>query len=217
MSQVNQLKYYPPFEEKLNVISHAIGCVLAIVATILMADKAIRYGNHVHVVSYIIYGSSMILMYAASASYHYFKEPALRFRLKIFDHAAIYMMIAGTYTPFTLITLKGYIGWILFSVSWGIALIGITLKVYFVGRFRLISTVAYVLMGWLIVFAIEPLKTNLPADGLWWLIAGGITYTLGAVLYMFHKLKFNHAIFHLFVLGGSVCHFIAVYCYVLVV
>ncbi len=215
MSRISALKYYPPFEEKLNVLSHALGLIFAIIATIFMSVKAIKYGNHLHVISYMIYGGSMILLYAASTSYHYCQESVLRLRLKILDHSAIYLLIAGTYTPFTLVTLKGHIGWILFGVSWGIALIGIILKVYFTGKFRLVSTLAYVLMGWLIVFAIEPLKVNLPADGLWWLITGGITYTLGAILYMVHKLKFNHAIFHLFVLGGSVCHFIAVYCYVL--
>jgi hemolysin III len=135
--------------------------------------------------------------------------------LKIIDHASIYVLIAGTYTPFTLVTLNGTIGWVIFGTSWGLALTGIILKLFFTGKYDLISTIMYVLMGWVIVFAIKPLINNLPLEGLLWLFAGGISYTIGAILYSIKKIKFNHAIFHMFVLIGSFCHFMSVFFYVL--
>ncbi len=215
MSKLQTLKYYSPAEEKVNVISHAIGLILSIIALILLIIKALQYGNGWHLISYGIYGMSLIMLYSASTIYHITQEPALRKKYKIFDHAAIYLLIAGTYTPYTLVTLSGKIGWILFAISWGLAVFGMTLKLFFTGRFTLVSTLAYVVMGWLIVFAYEPLKNSLSTDGLFWLLAGGVSYTVGALLYAIHKLKFNHAIFHIFVLIGSVCHFISVYFYVL--
>ncbi len=215
MSEEISVKYYSVLEEKINIYTHALAFVLAIPALVLLIIKAVSFGNVWHVVSYSIYGSCMILLYLASTLYHSAKNINARRRLKVFDHAAIYLLIAGTYTPFTLVTLSGSIGWVLFGVSWGLALIGIILKLYFTGRFTLVSTGAYVVMGWLIVFAINPLKENLADGGLFWLIAGGISYTVGALLYAIHKLKFNHAIFHVFVVLGSVCHFISVYYYVL--
>ncbi|MBL4773479.1 MAG: hemolysin III family protein [Alcanivoracaceae bacterium] len=215
MSKVKTLKYYPPLEEKINVISHALGFVLGTTALILLIIKAVKYGNNWHLVSFTIFGISMMLLYGTSTFYHFTQEPNLRKKLKIFDHAAIYILIAGTYTPFTLVTLYGKIGWILFGVSWGLASFGIILKLFFTGRFTLISTLAYVVMGWLIVFAINPLRNNLSEEGLFWLLAGGVSYTVGAILYAFHQLKFNHAIFHIFVLIGSMCHFISIYFYIL--
>ncbi|VAW32962.1 FIG01964566: Predicted membrane protein, hemolysin III homolog [hydrothermal vent metagenome] len=210
-----RVKYYSRLEEKINVISHAVGLVMAPIALVFLLVKAVKYGDIWHVVSFGIYGVSMVLLYAASTFYHLSKKPAIRKNMKVFDHAAIYLLIAGTYTPFTLVTLKGTVGWVLFGVSWGLASLGITLKLFFTGRFNLISTLAYVVMGWLIVFAAEPLLHSLSANGLFWLIIGGIFYTLGAILYAIDKLKFNHAIFHIFVLLGSISHFISIYFYVL--
>jgi hemolysin III len=135
-------------------------------------------------------------------------------RLRVVDHASIYVLIAGTYTPFTLITLAGPTGYTLFAVAWIMAVCGIVLKLFFTGRFTALSTAMYVLMGWLIVFAIKPLMAGLPPAGLLWMLAGGVAYTVGALLYGIKALPFNHAIFHLFVLAGSLCHFIAVYAYV---
>ena len=135
--------------------------------------------------------------------------------MRVFDHAAIYLLIAGTYTPFTLITLKGTVGWLVFGVSWAMAVAGVVLKFYFTGRYHRVSTAMYVVMGWVIVFAIKPLVANLPSEGLFWLVAGGLSYTVGAVFFMLEKVKFNHALFHVFVLSVSVSHFIAVYFYVL--
>jgi len=209
------ITYYEPKEEKFNVISHAIGLVLSVIALVLLVVFASLEGNSKHIISFSIYGASLIVLYSASTFYHYSQNPKLRKKLNIFDHAAIYVLIAGTYTPFAMLVLKGWVGWTILGVSWGLALIGIILKLFFTGRYDKISTFAYVLMGWLIIFAIKPLIDNFPIQGLIWLLAGGVFYTIGAILYSIKKLKFNHAIFHVFVLLGSFCHFIAVFFYVL--
>jgi len=215
MKDIERIKYYSPIEEKINIISHAIGFILSIVAFVLLVTHANLHGDVWHIVSFSIFGASLIILYAASTFYHSAKKPELRNRLKIIDHASIYILIAGTYTPFTLVTLNGTIGWVIFGTSWGLALTGIILKLFFTGKYNLISTIMYVLMGWVIVFAIKPLINNLPLEGLLWLIAGGISYTIGAILYSIKKIKFNHAIFHMFVLLGSFCHFMSVFFYVL--
>jgi len=212
---MDESHHYPPLEEKLNIASHVLGFILSLVALVLLVVHASRHGNAWHIVSFSIFGASLVILYGASAIYHSVKDPVLRSRLRIVDHATIYLLIAGTYTPFTLITLGGFAGWTIFGVSWGMAAIGIVLKIFFTGRYDLLSTLMYVFMGWIIVFALEPLIHNLSSDGLFWLVAGGIAYTLGAVLYSIKKIKFNHAIFHVFVLIGSICHFISVYFYVL--
>ena len=207
--------YYEYKEEQLNVISHAIGLVLSIIALVFLVVYSVKYGTATHVVSFSIYGTSLIVLYSASTFYHYSKSPKLRSRLNIFDHAAIYVLIAGTYTPFTLVVLKGWVGWTIFGVSWGLAIIGIALKLFYTGKYDKISTIAYVLMGWLIIIAIKPLIDNFSFNGLMWILFGGIFYTVGALLFMMRSLKFNHAIFHIFVLLGSFCHFMAVFYYVL--
>jgi len=210
-----EVTFYDPKEEKLNVISHGIGLLLSIAALVLLVVYASKYGSVWHIVSFSIYGASLIVLYSASTFYHYVQNPKLRYKLNIFDHAAIYVLIAGTYTPFTLVVLKSWVGWTIFGVSWGLAILGIVLKLFFIGRFDKISTIAYVLMGWLIIFAIKPLVTNLPFEGLMWLLSGGISYTVGAILYSIKSIKYNHAIFHIFVLLGSFSHFMAVFFYVL--
>ncbi len=206
---------YSLMEERINISSHAIGFVLSVIALVLLVMHAVAYGNVWHIVSFTVFGVSLVLLYAASTIYHSAKSPLIRNRLRILDHAAIYGLIAGTYTPFTLVTLGGFTGWTIFGVSWAMATVGIVLKIFFTGKYDLISTLMYVFMGWIIVFALEPLIHNLSSDGLFWLVAGGVSYTLGAVLYSIKKIKFNHAIFHVFVLIGSICHFISVYFYVL--
>ena len=209
------ITYYEPKEEKLNVISHAVGLVLSIAALVLLVVYSSIYGSAWHIVSFSIYGASLIVLYSASTFYHYVQSPKLRHRLNIFDHSAIYVLIAGTYTPFTLVVLNGWVGWTIFGVSWGLAIAGIILKLFFTGKYDKISTFAYVLMGWVVIFAIKPLVHNLPFEGLMWLLAGGVFYTVGAVLYSIKNLKYNHAIFHIFVLLGSFAHFVAVFFYVL--
>jgi hemolysin III len=189
---------YPPGEERLNIVSHAIGFVLSLAATVLLVMRAIDIGN------------ARVLV----TTYHSATRPALRARLRIVDHASIYVLIAGTYTPFAMVTLHGPVGWWIFGATWGLALGGIIMKLFFTGRFHLTSTLMYVFMGWIIVFAIKPLMNNLSQTGLLWLVIGGIAYTFGAALYGIKSLKFNHALFHLLVLVGSVCHFVSVFYFV---
>ncbi len=181
----------------------------------LLLLRAGQYGNIWHVVSAGIFGASLIALYAASSFYHSAREPERRKKLRIVDHASIYVLIAGTYTPFALITLRDSVGWILFGVTWGLATIGIILKLFHTGKFNLLSTLMYIFMGWVIIFALKPLVNNLSAEGLFWLFAGGLAYTLGAIIYSIKKINFNHATFHIFVLIGSFCHFISVYFYIL--
>jgi hemolysin III len=210
-----ETKFYSPLEERINILSHAIGLLLSIIAVVLLVTRASSYGNAWHIVSVAIFGASLIALYAASTTYHSATRAELRARLRVIDHATIYILIAGTYTPFSLITLNGATGWTIFAVSWGMAISGITLKLFFTGRFNLVSTLMYVFMGWIIIFAVKPLIASLPTEGLFWLVAGGLSYTIGAIIYSIKKVPLNHAIFHLFVLAGSICHFVAVYFYVL--
>jgi hemolysin III len=205
---------YSKAEERVNVVSHGIGFSASIIALILLLVRALSFGDAPRIISFSIFGISLVTLYAASTLYHAAKEETLRSRLKVFDHTAIYVLIAGTYTPFTLVTLHGTVGWVIFGISWGAAITGIILKFFFIGRFRVVSTVMYVLMGWLIVFAAKPLAAAMPAAGLSWLAGGGLAYTLGAVLYIIRRIPFNHAMFHILVLAGSACHWVAVYGYV---
>jgi hemolysin III len=215
MAEGAELKFYSPLEERINIGSRAIGLVMSMVAVLLLILRASSHGNAWHIVSAAIFGASLIALYAASTTYHSATRPELRARLRIIDHATIYILIAGSYTPFALVTLNGPVGWTIFAVSWGLAISGIVLKLFFTGRFNLISTLMYVFMGWIIIFAVKPLVASLPTQGLYWLIAGGLSYTIGAIIYSIKKVPLNHAIFHLLVLAGSVCHFMAVYFYVL--
>lgn len=208
-------KYYPPAEERINILSHAFGFLLSLVALALLLMHSINHGTAWHVISFAVYGLSLTIMYAASTAYHATKDPDRRNFYKVCDHAAIYVFIAGTYTPFALITLAGKTGWAIFGVSWVLAVTGIILKLFFTGRYSFLSTSMYVAMGWMILFAIKPLIASLPAAGLYWLVAGGVLYTVGAIVYGIHAIKFNHAIFHLLVVLASLCHFISVYFYVL--
>ena len=162
----------------------------------------------------IIYGLSLILLYAASTFYHSAKDTLRRRKLNIFDHAAIYVLIAGTYSPFTLIVLEGYLGWLVFFLTWSFAFIGIVVKLFFTGRFDILSTILYVFMGWQIVFVYRTLIENLATQGLQLLFLGGIFYTVGALLYSIKKIPYNHTLFHVFVLLGSLCHFFSVYYFI---
>ena len=209
------ISQYSTLEETLNVSSHAVGFALSIIALVALLLHSMPGGDILTIVSVTIFGCSLIITYAASTIYHSSRSPLRRSRLRIMDHASIYLLIAGTYTPFALIVLQGLIGWIIFGISWGMAIVGITLKLSFTGRYRLLSTLMYLFMGWLIVFAIVPLIAKMPFMGMRWLVAGGLAYTLGAVLYSIRKIPLNHAIFHIFTMVGSICHFFAVYLYVI--
>jgi hemolysin III len=210
-----EARYYPPAEERINILSHALALLFSILGLLALVTRALQFGDTLLLVSFTVFGLSLVALYTASTIYHSTLEPTLRARLRTVDHASIYVLIAGTYTPFTLITLQGAAGWTLFGITWGMAATGIVLKLFFTGRFRLISTLMYVFMGWLIVFFIKPLMASFPPAGLAWLLAGGIAYTLGAVLYSIPKVPFHHAVFHVFVVLGSACHFVAVFRYVL--
>lgn len=199
----------------MNVASHAFGLALSAFGLVLLILRAVELGGLMPIISFLIFGLSLILLYAASTFYHGAKKIKWRRRLNVLDHIAIFILIAGTYTPLAMVTLNGKTGWIIFGIIWGIALIGTILKLFFTGRFQVLSTIMYVAMGWLVVFAIEPLMKNLSSEGLIWLLCGGVAYTVGAILFSFNRIKFNHAIFHVFVLAGSFCHFMAIYNYVL--
>ncbi len=194
------MKYYSPLEEKTNVISHAIGLCLGIAALVVMVVRASLHGDAWHIVGASIFGAGLIILYAASTIYHSARKPEARKVLRVIDHATIYVLIAATYTPFTLVTLNGWVGWLMFGLVWAFALAGIILKLFFTGRYDILSTLMYVFMGWMIIFAAKPLVENLSTDGLTWLIAGGVAYTVGAIVYGIRQIRFNHAIFHLFVL-----------------
>lgn len=203
-------------EELFNASSHGIGTLLSIAALVIMVVFSSFTGHATTVVSSSIYGASLVFLYAASTLYHAAVNPSIKKKLKIVDHSSIYFLIAGTYTPFMLVTLHGAWGWSMFGVVWGLALVGLIFKLFFTGRFEYISIAMYLLMGWIVIIAIKPLIHHLNFDGLVWLLAGGLCYTLGVAFYATdHKYKFNHFIWHLFVLAGSLCHFFAIMFYVI--
>ena len=206
---------YSEAEEKFNIYSHAIGVIFGVIAIYLMLSMSIKTGDWYHITGSLVYGLSIITLFLASTLYHSAKDEKRRKHLKVFDHASIYGLIAGTYTPYLLITLHGVWGWSLLGVIWGVAIIGIVFKIFYAGKFKLASTIAYVLMGLIILIAIKPLYHNLPSEGLTLLWLGGVFYIVGAIFYVIDKLPYNHAIFHVWVLMGAVTHFLSVYLYVL--
>jgi hemolysin III len=197
-------------EEIVNALTHGIGAVIALAAGAVLITLAAVYGDMWQLAGAIVFGATLLLLYLASTLYHAIPHPIAKLRLKVFDHCAIYLLIAGTYTPFTLIGLRDDGGWLLFGVIWTLALAGIVFKLFFTGRFKLVSTLIYVAMGWIALLAIGPMLRQLPPVTLGWLFAGGVAYTVGALFYMSRRLRYAHAIWHLFVIAGSVCHFVAV-------
>ncbi|MCZ8522753.1 MULTISPECIES: PAQR family membrane homeostasis protein TrhA [Paenibacillus] len=201
-------------QERANAISHGIGVLLSIAALVLLVLQSVRTGSLWHIVSFTVFGLSLIVLYTASTLLHSARREPWVSIFEIFDHAAIYVLIAGTYTPYLLVTIRGPLGWSLLGTVWGLALLGIIFKLFFVKKFNLLSTLFYIGMGWLIIFAFEPLQQQLSAPGVMWLVIGGVLYTLGTVFYLWRRLPYHHMIWHLFVLAGSACHFISVYLYV---
>jgi hemolysin III len=201
-------------EEVASLVTHAAGVAFSIAA---LATLLVASGNDpLKLISASVFGTSLILLYLSSTLYHFFTSPRWKAHFQAVDHACIYLLIAGSYTPVTLITLHGIVGWWLFGTVWLLAIIGILVKFLLKGKKdHWISTALYLAMGWLIVLAIRPLLEQMPVAGFWWLVAGGISYSAGIVFYAWHRLPFNHAIWHLFVLGGSICHVIAVCGFVL--
>lgn len=195
-------------EEVASLVTHAAGVVFSVVALLVM--WALSAGDALKVVSATVFGISLVLLYSSSTLYHFSTSPRWKARYQALDHACIYLLIAGSYTPFTLITLKGPSGWWLFGAVWSMALGGVLMKTLWKGkRDHWISTSLYLLMGWLILFAFGPLLRAMPAAGVWWLAAGGLAYSFGVVFFAWKQLPFNHAIWHLFVLAGSLCHVVA--------
>jgi hemolysin III len=203
---------YSKTEELLNAITHFAGLVLAIVGLVALIAKA---KNNVQVASVTIYGSTLILMFFASTAYHSITNVSLKYHLKIVDHAAIYLLIAGTYTPLMLVTLDSMWGLVGISLIWSLALLGVMFKLYFHGRFPKLSMATYIIMGWLAVCFIYPLSKNLDAGGLWFLVVGGLCFSVGAVFYMMKSRQYTHAIWHVFVMGGCASHFMMIYLYVI--
>jgi hemolysin III len=202
---------YSKREENLNIITHGLGFLATVVVFPFLGMKAVTFSGFWKPASFIIYGLSLMVLYAASTCYHAAKDPVKRRKLNIFDHSSIYLLIAGSYSPFCLVGLDSEFGWYMFLCVWTFALIGVVLKFFFTGKYDKISTAMYLLMGWQVLFFIKPLMQNLSENGLTLLILGGIFYSIGAILYSIRKLPYNHAIFHVFVLAGSISHFLAIY------
>lgn len=204
-----------PHEELANTLTHGLAAVAALVGGAVLVTLAALQGDARQLAAAIVFCSTLLLLYLASTLYHAARHPLTRARLKVFDHCAIYLLIAGTYTPFTLIGLRGELGRNMFIAIWALALAGIVFKLFYTGRFKLVSTLIYVAMGWLAIVAIKPVMAALDAWTFGWMLAGGVAYTLGTVFYHRPGLRFSHAVWHLFVVAGSVCHYIAVMAQVL--
>lgn len=196
-------------EELANALTHGLGAIAALAAGSVLVTLAAVWGDGWQLAGAIVFGACLLLLYVASTLYHATHHPAAKARLKVFDHCAIYLLIAGTYTPFTLIALRGAWGWGLFAAIWTLAIAGVVFKLFYTGRFKRLSTLIYVAMGWLALVAIGPLLRVLDATTLAWLLGGGLAYTLGTVFYL-RSSAFSHAIWHLFCVAGSVCHYVAV-------
>ncbi|HVP42478.1 MAG TPA: hemolysin III family protein [Terriglobales bacterium] len=197
-------------DEFANALTHGIGLLLALIAVPVLIMLAAMHGSAWHVVGISVYGSSLIALYAASTLYHWVQHPPAKRILRIIDHSAIYLLIAGTYTPFMLVNLHGPWGWTLLALVWTMALFGIAWKLVNLERYVVASTIVYIAMGWLVLIAARPLFRAVPLRGLAWLLAGGLAYTVGIVFFGWSRIRFNHAVWHLFVLVGSACHYVAV-------
>ncbi|MET0028379.1 MAG: hemolysin III family protein [Candidatus Thiodiazotropha sp.] len=201
-------------EEIAHAITHGVGILLSVAGFALLVTFASLYGNVWHVVSSSIYGATLILMYTASTLYHSIPMPRAKRVLQRLDHAAIFLLIAGTYTPYTLVNMRGEWGWLLFGLVWGIALFGVLFEFLRRDRFKWLSLTLYLGLGWLVVIAIKPLIDSVETGGLWLLLAGGLCYSLGVIFYVWKRLAYHHAVWHLFVMAGSMLHFFSVLFYV---
>ncbi|WP_413379667.1 PAQR family membrane homeostasis protein TrhA [Alkalihalobacillus sp. 1P02AB] len=202
-------------EEIANAITHGIGAILSVAALVLLIVFSSLYGTAWHIVSFTIYGVTMLLLYISSTMLHSLPKGKGKDVFEILDHASIYLFIAGTYTPLMFIVVQGSLGWTIFGIVWGLAITGIVFKAYFVKRYLFVSTLFYIAMGWLVIIAINPIIEGLPTMGLYLLVGGGLSYTIGTVFYMWRGFKFHHAIWHLFVLAGSIMHFLLIFFFVL--
>jgi len=197
-------------EEIANSVTHGIGAVLSVAGLTALVLLAAIHGDAWRVVSFSIYGSTLIILYLISTLYHSFPQPRLKRIFRTLDHAAIYLLIAGTYTPFLLVALRGALGWTLLAVVWSLAVVGVVWKLFFMDRLKVVATMAYLFMGWIAIIAVKPMIANLSTVGMILVATGGAVYSLGVIFYVWRKLPYNHAIWHLFVLVASICHFFAV-------
>ncbi len=204
-----------PRAEFANSFTHGLGAVLGVAALVVMVVQASLHGSARDIVGASVFGASLVLLYTMSTLYHAFRGPRVKFVFKVLDHNSIFVLIAGTYTPFCLRTLPPGWGWSIFGVIWGLAVLGIVFKSIFIRRLSWLSLAVYLGMGWIVVIAAKPLARHLPPEGLLWLGAGGLFYTLGTIFYGWRSLKFHHAVWHLFVLGGSACHVVSVLFFVI--
>lgn len=202
---------YTRAEELANSLTHGLGLLLSVAGLAMLVTVAAQRSDAWAVTGSAVFGASLVLLYASSTLYHSLRAARPKQVARVVDHVAIFLLIAGTYTPFMLVNLRGPWGWSLLGVVWALAVAGTALKIFFTGRFRVLSTIIYLFMGWLVLVAIKPLVVALPRDGLIMLFAGGIAYSLGTVFYLWKRLPYHHAVWHLFVLAGSICHFLAVF------
>lgn len=202
--------FYTKNEERFHALTHGAGAVLAALGAVYLVARALADGDPWRVVSFAVYGSTLVLLYTASALYHGVRRQELKARLRVLDHSAIYLLIAGSYTPFLLLRLWGPWGWSLFGLVWGLALAGVVYKLTLLDRFPRLSTALYLAMGWLAVVAIGPLIQHLSPSTLAWMVAGGVVYTAGALVYHIQRIRYAHVVWHMFVIAGSVCHFVAI-------
>lgn len=213
----NMLKRYSLAEEIFSSVSHGVGALLSIAALVVAVVFAAFTGDAWRIVSFSIYGFTLFFLYLSSTLYHSLTYEKAKKVFRVFDHAAINLLIAGSYTPLALIAMRGVWGWTLFGVVWGLALLGIILNIVSLEKTRLYTTILYVVMGWLIIVAVKPMLEMVPPGLFPWLLAGGLIYTLGIIFYAIKKIPFNHGIWHLFVLGGSVVHYLGFLFYLAIV
>ena len=210
---MNVIKFFSVKEEIADSVLHGIGAILSIVFLVLLIIKSVTIGTAWHIVSYTIFGATLLILYTKSSIYHSLPKGTAKNVFERFDHISIYLLIAGTYTPFCFTILRGSLGWTIFGIQWGIALLGIIFKSIWIKKYNTFSTFLYVVMGWVIVFAIKPIILSISPYGLWFLVAGGVSYTVGTVFYLFRLFKYHHAVWHIFVLLGSIFHFLTIYLY----
>ena len=208
------MKQQSIIEEIFNSITHGIGFTFGLVGLVLLVDMAIRTGDRVRIVGFSIYGVTLILLYLMSTLYHGARSARAKHILRICDHASIYLLIAGSYTPFCLVVLPSFWGTLMMAILWPLAVLGIIFKIFYVGKYDFLSTLFYIGMGCLTLIAVDPLLACLSWYGFLWFVIGGALYILGTIFYAIDKIPFNHVIWHLFVLSGSACHFLAIFLYV---
>lgn len=202
-----------PFQEKANSITHGIGAILSVAGCVILLIIATSKGDNWRIVSFSIYGASLILLYLSSTIYHGLSNTRIKYIFQVLDHSAIYLLIAGSYTPLTLISLRGIWGWSLLGLVWSIAFCGIFMKAFFFNETQVISMILYIIMGWLIIIAVKPLIEAIPRGMFLWIVAGGLSYSLGIIFYLTRKIPYHHTIWHLFVMGGSIAHFLGILFY----